>query len=293
MIIVRLKGGLGNQMFQYAAAKSLAVFLETELIVDLVFLKYYPKSKSYTKRNFQLCEFDITASLINHENSFLSVFPNVIAYKLFTLFFEKKNKVKKISNLKNIRAIIDSKTNNYLLEGDFQLYQSFLPFKKLILNEFTPKIALSLQAEKYHKIISETNSVAIHIRRSDYLLSNNMSIYKQCTVEYYQKAVRYIADSVENPTFFVFGDDMEWAKININIDGNLFYYVSEKSISATEDMRLMSLCKHNITANSTFSWWSAWLNQNDTKIVITPHVWFNSGDETVYEDLIPKEWIKM
>ena len=278
MIIVRLKGGLGNQMFQYAAGKTLALLLEKELIVDTVFLSYYPKSGLYTERKFDLGFFNIDSRILNQNNLFLKYFTNFIVYKLYNTIYEIFFRAKKIDNLlpKTLLSIKKYPNRNYLLEGDFQHIYYLPEFRTNLLSDFTLKRNFSELAVTYIEKIKTTNSVSIHIRRSDYLLPKNNSIYQLCSVEYYNGAFNYILNKVDQPIFFVFSDDIAWAKHNIKREGFLFYYISDKSISSSEDIILMSLCKHNIIANSTFSWWGAWLNASAGKIVVAPKRWFTS-----------------
>jgi hypothetical protein len=113
-------------------------------------------------------------------------------------------------------------------------------------------------------------------------------------MEYYEKAISYFGDLNENPTFYVFSDDIEWARLNLNIPYNAVFVDINDDNSDYEDLRLMTLCKHNILANSTFSWWGAYLNKNPNKSVIAPKMWFK--DEILNQqttDLIPKSWIRI
>lgn len=135
--------------------------------------------------------------------------------------------------------------------------------------------------------INASNSVSIHIRRGDYLEQNrNWAIGP----DYYNKAIAYMSQKVDSPRFFVFSDDMQWVKDNINIP-NATYITWNKAENSFRDMQLMRSCKHNIIANSSFSWWGAWLNDNPDKIVITPDRWFPFFEGT--RDVIPRQWIKI
>jgi hypothetical protein len=141
-----------------------------------------------------------------------------------------------------------------------------------------------------NKILS-TNSVSIHIRCGDYLSPKYISIYGGiCTIEYYKRAISYILQTVDNPVFFIFSDDIEWTKDNITIN-NAIFVSNNKGINSFLDMYLMSICKHNIIANSSFSWWGAYLNKNKNKKVIMPNRWFNSKlpDPNVFDS----KWIKL
>ena len=127
--------------------------------------------------------------------------------------------------------------------------------------------------------IENSNSISIHIRRGDYMSPENYNMYGCiATPTYYKKAIKVIEEKVENPTFFVFSNDMDWVKKNIQINSRVFYIDINSGNGSYKDMQLMSNCKHNIIANSSFSWWGAWLNENKNKIVIAPKKWINRED---------------
>lgn len=131
----------------------------------------------------------------------------------------------------------------------------------------------------------------MHIRRGDYVANPKIAAYHGvCGMNYYQKAVQIIKEKITNPTFFIFSDDINWAKENFK--GDEYYFVSNKEIKETEDLILMSLCKHNIIANSSFSWWGAWLNKNHEKTVIAPRHWLNIKKD-IAGKVLPDSWIKI
>jgi hypothetical protein len=141
--------------------------------------------------------------------------------------------------------------------------------------------------------IKMKNSVSIHIRRGDYLHNKkNTSLYATCNSKYYFEAIKIINSSVEKPFFFVFSDDIPWAKKIFKNMRNFKFITGNCGELSYIDMQLMSLCKHQIIANSTFSWWAAWLNKNDNKIIISPKNWFlkNNFDTS---DLIPATWLRI
>lgn len=261
--IIPIKGGLGNQLFQYAYGRKLEIIDKKNVIFDISFFKDLQTNPLYKKdllRPFLLDRFNI-----NPASKFS---PNPENY---LLKFTKK-----------IFAKITKK---------FPLFQSekyFEPIKDIILQEITLKNPLLTQAQNIaNNIKLQTNSVSIHIRRGDYL---NNSHHPICPPEYYYHAEHYIKSKINNPLFFIFSDDIEWVRKNLQISDSVF--VSDKNISEVEEMFLMSQCKHNIIANSTFSWWGAYLNRNDHKIVIAPKQWtkHKSANEL---DILPKSWIQM
>lgn len=138
--------------------------------------------------------------------------------------------------------------------------------------------------------IIETNSVSIHIRRGDYLSEINQGLYGGiCTEMYYAKAITYICNKIDQPSFFVFSNEIDWVKNNVDIP-NPTYIDFNNGADSWQDMFLMSQCKHNIIANSSFSWWGAWLNRNTNKIVITPSRFINLEEDS---DIIPDAWIRI
>ena len=132
--------------------------------------------------------------------------------------------------------------------------------------------------------------MSLHIRRGDYTKPSTQSLHGLCNAEYYAKSIAYIAERVENPVFFIFSDDIDWAKENMKTGYEQYYIDFNDASQNHEDLRLMSNCKHHIVANSTFSWWGAWLDPNPIKIVTIPSIWF-AGYDYDTRDLYPDGWI--
>lgn len=179
---------------------------------------------------------------------------------------------------------------NELYKGTWQSEQYFIEAKEIVLNAFTfRKEKLSSKTRAVEKLISDSNSVSIHIRRDDYLSDKfNKGFGGICTIDYYQRAVEYLSELYENLSFFIFSDDMQWAKENILIKNCIFVNHNAREDS-WQDMYLMHCCKHNIIANSTFSWWGAYLNKNPHKTIIAPKVWWNG----IKDDVVPEGWIRL
>ena len=133
----------------------------------------------------------------------------------------------------------------------------------------------------------------MHIRRGDYVSNPTTNkLHGTCSLEYYHNAVDIIAAKVSNPHFFIFSDDHEWARNNFKIDYPLTFVAHNNAGKNYEDMRLMSLCKHHIIANSSFSWWGAWLGSNPKKIVCAPRGWFKDKSLNT-NDIIPSDWSRI
>jgi hypothetical protein len=182
--------------------------------------------------------------------------------------------------------------DNCYLSGVWQSEKYFKDMENIIRKEFTLREDVTKKTEDWINKIETTHSVSIHIRRGDYI-SNKKTIQKHgvCPIEYYTKAVQFVSGKLQDPKFFVFSDDVEWAKNNLVINYQT-YFVSDINIPDYEEIIIMSKCKHNIIANSSFSWWGAWLNENKNKIVIAPKKWFSSN-YTDTKDLIPQNWIRL
>ncbi|GHT31185.1 alpha-1,2-fucosyltransferase [Bacteroidia bacterium] len=294
MLIIRLCGGLGNQMFQYACAQTTALRLGTELKLDISFLQDRTPREDFTYRDFELNVFQINNEIATKKEvqQFLPYAHNASApiYGLFLLkrvlrrnylFREPKQK-----QFQHISAIDKLQDDSYI-QGYFQSEKYFVPQKNEILKAFALKNKIDFQNQQLIDKISAENAVSIHIRRGDYQHKAN-SHFNLLDISYYLKAIDLIRAKIENPVFYIFTEDHEWAKkqfehftiVNIN-----------KGEQSHMDMILMSCCKHNIIANSSFSWWGAWLNRNEEKIVIAPQKWFADGRKTY--DLIPTNWIKL
>lgn len=286
MIIVNLKGGIGNQLFQYALGRHLSIKNKTELKLDISDLNQANKIGNIY-RSFDLYQFNIKAPISTHEEiknlkytygrlSKICQFFSVKILRQYNLLFDQK--------------ILDLPDNTYL-DGYWQSPKYFEEIREILLNDLSLTETLSSVADSYFKKIQNSNSIALHVRRGDYV--KNPKVLKEfgiCSNDYYTKAYQTIIKNVSEPTFFVFSDDIEWVKANITLPKETIY-VNDPKLKAVEELFLMSKCRHNIIANSSFSWWSAWLNTNESKIVIAPTPWFNL---TPYDkDLIPKSWLQI
>jgi len=295
MIIVKLMGGLGNQMFQYAAARHLSIIHKVPVKIDISFLQTDPKG-AYSKRNFELNCFNIMGDFANEKEtkSYLKIKQSRISRNLnerFPFLFNKFHGKEKGHGYDE--CFIKFPVNTYL-DGFWQSEKYFKPIENILRREFTFKTPLSGINFQIAQNINECESIGIHIRRTDYIINSQvLNFHGICDLNYYQEAINIISQKTSHPHLFVFSDDPEWVKTNFKTNLPLVC-VDHNSISdkGSEDMRLMSLCKHQIIANSSFSWWAAWLNINQNKIVVAPSKWFNEPSVDS-KDIIPKEWIKI
>jgi hypothetical protein len=176
------------------------------------------------------------------------------------------------------------------LDGYWQSERYFKDTEEIIRREFAIKRESDNANKQMADIIINTNAVSVHVRRSDYVNDTKTNeTHGTCSLEYYREGTEIIARENPNPHFFVFSDDPIWVKRNLLINHRTTYVKHNDADKNYEDLRLMSLCKHNIIANSSFSWWGAWLNKNPEKIVIAPKAWFQTNERSS-EDLIPVTW---
>ncbi len=179
------------------------------------------------------------------------------------------------------------------LDGYWQSERYFKEIEPTIRDEFRAKEPLAGKNKELGDLVLSVNAASLHVRRADYVTNPLANLWNgTCDVDYYVRAISTIASTVENPHFFVFSDDIEWARQNIPLDHNAVYVDHNNAATNYEDLRLMSLCKHNIIANSTFSWWGAWLNRNPDKVVIAPQKWFQTPKMDT-RDLVPDTWITL
>jgi|SaaInl8_200m_RNA_FD_contig_41_2269409_length_3092_multi_3_in_0_out_0_3 hypothetical protein len=281
MITVRLNGGLGNQMFQYAMAKALASHNNTKLVLDT------NEFDTYDLRDLELDKYNIKAEVINKNYVLKKIIKKLRLDKLFPTYYVEKS-LKYDSNIKDLN-------NDIYLEGYFQNERYFLDIRDELLKDFTIKDSLSSYTQQIEKeIFDEDVSVSLHIRRGDYISDTNTNnVHGTCDLEYYKKAMNLMKGKYNNIKYFIFSDDISWVKDNLKILNAIYIDSKEKRIPH-EDIYLMSLCSHNIIANSSFSWWGAWLNRNNDKVVIAPERWFI--DEKMYEqssEIVSKSWLKI
>ena len=287
MIVSKLQGGLGNQMFQYAIAYSYS----KTVYIDFSFLKKHKSSNhQFTKRDFELSLFphlkyyEFTEFLRN------LYFSNNRKYRLLRKFFRIKIN---IIRQKENEFISIEKNNNIYLDGFFQSEQYFLSKRKELLSVFKfPALDNNNEAIR-NKIIAHSNSVSLHIRRGDYLKEEVKKYHGILDQKYYDSAIEIIKKKYNDVHFYVFSDDEDFA---IEQYGNLenFTIVKGNSKNAWKDMALMSYCKHHIIANSSFSWWGAWLSTYKDSINIAPKKWFNPEVALFnIDDFVPSHWIKI
>lgn len=290
MKIIKFNGGLGNQLFEYAFGLAVEDYYKEDVYFDVS--NYNLKNNVNSSRPFLLDKFNTHVKFAPkrqrkkciNENSRLKNQINKLFGK--DIFVEKSNKIiEKYSYIYDKSMFADKK--DIYFEGFFQSEKYFKHLREKVLNDFKLKEPLDKNNQEFLERIKNSNSVSLHIRRGDFLISD---YYLKCSLEYYQNAINYIAQRDNNICLFVFSDDIKWVKENLKTDFELIFVDINKDINSFFDIELMKNCKHNITANSTFSWWGAWLNENPNKITITPSQWYK---DTELYDTVPDEWIKL
>ena len=285
MIYVRIRGGLGNQLFQYSAARSLADRLNVNLGLDT---REYNANSPFEMglKHFNIrAEFNPKGLMKHKKNGFSK-------YILDIALGNHKN-VYKETNL-GFNNLFHSLPNKTYLKGYWQSEKYFENNQK---NVFRDLQIIAPQSKKNIKIsenISKTNSVSLHIRRGDYVTNSAYNMkHGTCSLDYYKKSVDYLSKSLnKNFTIFAFSDDPEWVFKNLKLPMDIQFIEHNSSKKNYEDLRLMSQCNHNIIANSSFSWWGAWLNKSPKRTIISPKEWF--ADKNIKNiDIIPNNWIKI
>ncbi|WP_147204902.1 alpha-1,2-fucosyltransferase [Segetibacter aerophilus] len=288
MIISKITSGLGNQLFQYAVAKSLSLKHKTSLFFDL---SYYKSTyETDTARSFKLHHFDIDYKTLNtsplvYLSKATKLFPNRSCQPFFLLLKEK--------HFHYDEQVVKAKSTCITLDGFWQSEKYFADATEAIRRELIFKDAATSSLNDYKgQIEKAVNPVSIHIRRGDYVSHPEFSkSFGFIGLEYYEQAVSYIKTKVENPTFFVFSDDKEWVKKSFKLPGSNVFVETAGEDSDVIELQLMSLCTHHIIANSSFSWWGAWLNNNKNKIVISPASWYKNKPDWNTKDLLPASWV--
>jgi hypothetical protein len=291
MLIVRVIGGLGNQMFQFAAGRALSLAHKTELLLDVSEFSHYQRHHGFELATVFCCPLALAKpedlrSVLGWQSSKLA--QRLLASRRFRF-------------LRSDRFLIEphfhywqglnKATPPFYMVGYWQSERYFAHVADVIRKDFTFRQPLTGQNQRLAEKISSVNAVSLHVRRGDYANDpKTIAVHGLCPIEYYRDAVQYIADRVEEPNFFIFSDDPQWVRAHLRIPFPCSYVEQNRGAESYNDMRLMSMCKHHIIANSTFSWWAAWLDDRPDKIVIAPKRWF-ANYEADTRDLYCHGWV--
>ncbi|MFC1766307.1 alpha-1,2-fucosyltransferase [Planctomycetota bacterium] len=277
-LIIQLRGGLGNQMFQYAYGRAQALRHNMALRLDLSYLQQTPTKPNRTARDYRLNVFDIDIQFADTKETCLF-----------------RNKLGKQLNKINIFLLHRERKPLWktLLVGYWQSPTHFSEIESILRDDFRFKPLESQAAVTWSRdIVDQPNSVMLHVRHGDY---EGHAIHEVCSLKYYQAAMLHVQERVVDPHFYIFSDDISWCRTQFQEQEKIRHMsFIENCRSEAEEMQLMTLCKHHIISNSTFSWWGAWLGKKPEQVVLTPHRWFR--DETlneqfmIREPILPQEW---
>ena len=278
MIAIKLMGGLGNQMFQYAIGRRISLEQNVPLKLDLSFLSRRDMGQNFIYRDYDLGIFILNSDL------------DPITPKVLTInqpYYHHAPEIIAVAN-NMLQA-----GKHILLEGYWQTPKYFESCEKQLRDDFNFRNKVQ-ETDKSHildllGVIETTDSVMVNIRRADYL---NTNFHGVMGMEYVKQASRLISERVKNPKYFVFSDDIEWCLANIHLPNVTFVNHTYAGKKFEYYMQLMKACKHFIIPNSTFAWWTAWLNTSPEKIVIAPKKWFNDPNINTI-DLVPSDWIRI
>lgn len=297
MIIVKLMGGLGNQMFQYAAGRRLAGRYGTKLKFDGSFL--YRNYSGCTPRQLELQHLNLELHLATplEVAEVVGKGPNLfvtglVRIKQFCGIGGRRGTVY-CESVYHYDSMYEVMSDHAYLEGYWQSPQYFVGIEQLLREEFQVTTPLDEKNIEMLEQIRSCNAVSVHVRRGDYITNPNAAQHHGvCGINYYREAVTHMDSLVQRPVYFVFSDDPDWTREHLGFIQGAEYVVCNGSDRGTEDFRLLSNCRHHIIANSSFSWWGAWLGADTDKKVIAPARWYlhNNIGTT---NLFPASWIRL
>lgn len=289
MIISQIIGGLGNQMFQYAAGRAVSLEHREELLLDTSGFANYELHQGFELQRIFSCPITIASEMD---------LKKILCYRNKTIIRRLCSALKLCTNNFIVEphfhywAGIHKISKNSYLTGYWQSEKYFSHIAETIRTDFTFSIPLSEKNAKLAKQISQVNAVSLHVRRGDYAFNpKTAATHGLCSLDYYQAAIQLMAERVQQPYFYIFSDDTAWVKDNLMINFPHQFVDHNSGLESYNDMHLMSLCQHHIIANSSFSWWGAWLNTNVEKIVVAPQKWFDN--QTNVSDLLPQTWVRL
>jgi Glycosyl transferase family 11 len=338
MIIVRLEGGLGNQMFEYAMGRRLAAKHLSLLKLDISWFETQ-QLRQYKLEHFNICEKfvkpievdaivgnysiiewvslkisrklgikqsladvdtdrEISAIIYGHRYNLLKWWLARIKHKTglhsSAIDLYKQGKYIRQKYCHFDPSLLDASDNIYL-DGFWQSEKYFVDIQDILRQEFTLKNPRTAIFEQIAAIIDDRHSVSLHIRRGD--IANDPEtnlLHGTCSLEYYERAIEYIVERIDLPHFFIFSDDLDWVKENLKLNFPSTNVSCGDLLPDYEELHLMSRCQHHIIANSSFSWWAAWLNPSPDKCVIAPKKWFGTLEyDHDPKDIVPTSWVRL
>ena len=291
MITVRLKGGMGNQMFQYAFGLARAISLGVPLQMDLSALLDRSRN-DIVHRNYDLSIFNIKEKLAQYPGLLRNIykFKSAGVNRIVRKNVEKGKFIVKEKHFHfDSELIIDIK-NNTLFEGWFQSHKYFSNIESDLRKHFSFKRPVINNSTALLSKIENGNAICLNVRRTDFLKVDTLNT---TNLTYFNRAAKKMSELVEQPEFFIFSDDMTWCRENLNLEfPTTFVGHEHKGEKFGNYMQLMSRCQHFIIPNSSFAWWAVWMAENSDKKVIAPKNWFNDKNIDT-SDLVPEEWLRI
>lgn len=291
MIYVDIKGNLGNQMFEYALARSLQEKSKQEIVLNTTLLQRYKPEYSFNLDVFKLNNQVIVENnklLPWYMNTYRKGFIRIIKGLMPKIFFRVMSWFGVYIFLKDGYVDFIEKVNhrNYYLCGYWQSTKYFDDIRPILVEEFTSKYDRLESNNELYEVIENTESICVTVRCGDYLSNEKYrKLFLVCTPEYYQEGVKNIKKEFPHATVCVFSDDINWCKQNLEFGEKVYYETGNDPL--WEKLRMMSLCKHFVISNSTFSWWAQYLSENENKIVYAPKPWFPDNRSC---DIYQPEW---
>jgi hypothetical protein len=289
MVIVKLISGLGNQLFQYVLGRQLAIANNVPLKLDTSFYE------TQSLRDYKLGCYNIAAQIASKADieNILKKHHPIAKIQRYFLGYNKYHYQQKNPWYYDPR-LADKIKNGIYLDGYWQSHRYYTNINDNLLYEVTLAEAEASEYNLYSIIRQDEQSVSIHIRRGDYMTDSEANkMMGVLPLAYYHQAVAYIRKHVSNPRFYIFSDDLNWAADNLKPEGPVILMDIANGKKDYIELDMMSKCRHNIIANSTFSWWAAFTNRNPGKIVIGPKNWVTVPQINAEIDLLFPEWIKM
>lgn len=294
MIVAKIIGGLGNQMFQYAAGRALAARRGGDFAIDRGDFAVY-RTHAYGLHNFALEVADVPPALVPRPAG-QGIWPRCRGRvrDLVDRVAGRPPLTKVVEAGQTFDPAVAGLPDNVYLDGYWQSERYFADHADLIRADFAIRAAPSPENRRWLEMIGQGKAVSLHVRRGDYVTSAAANtVHGTCDLDYYDRAVADMRTRLGDPVFFVFSDDPAWVRDNLRFDGATHHFVANNDAATNyEDLRLMAACDHHVIANSTFSWWGAWLNPSPHKVVVAPARWFRA-DGFDDRDLVPAAWVRL
>ncbi len=294
VVAFQIVGGLGNQYFQYATGRAIALHHKAKLVLDTSWYDHI--SAGDTRRDMQLKNLRVNVARFTNvsQEPLEDLHPNVLQNVMRSIARKRPLKHSEKKNFAYDPSIIDmymKRNENHYFTGYWQSYRYFDSIRSHLVNELQPVSALTQDYARYIESIQSSEAVMVHVRHGDYL--SHLSYHYVLNIEYYLAAMKRIHNQFPNAHFFVFSDDIAWCQKNFPKEYKITFIISSNDPDANiQEIFLMSHCKHYIIANSSFSWWGAWLRRRLDGLVFAPQRWIADAKLNL-DDLLPPDWQRL